>query len=46
MEALPVRYYFVNCTLVPTVQSKFSRFGGNDGGTWIILSSYNDEVVQ
>lgn len=25
--------------LVPTVQFKFSRLGGDDGGTWAILGS-------
>ncbi len=30
IETLPTRYNFINCTLVPTVQSTFSRFDEND----------------
>ena len=41
MEALPIGYHCINCTLVPTVQSKFSRLGGNDGRKRILLSPYN-----
>ncbi|OOR71146.1 hypothetical protein BLX06_32410 [Bacillus cereus] len=30
MEALSTGYHCINCTLVPTAQSKFSRPGGNE----------------
>ncbi|EJR63032.1 hypothetical protein IK5_05876 [Bacillus cereus VD154] len=46
MEALPTRYNFISCTLVPTVQFKFSRFGGNHGRKGIILSSYNELCAE
>lgn len=45
MEALSARYNFVNCTLVPAVQLKFSKLGGNNGGTWISLGSYHNYAL-
>ncbi|AOM14226.1 hypothetical protein BTI247_58940 (plasmid) [Bacillus thuringiensis Bt18247] len=45
MELLPTGYHCINCTLVPTVQSKFSRLGRNDGRKRIILSSYHDYAL-
>ena len=45
MEALPTRYNCINCTLIPTVQSKFSVFCGNNRRKRIILSSCNDYAL-
>jgi len=45
MKALPTGYHCINCTLVPILQSKFSRFGLHDGRKRIISSSYNDYAL-